>query len=79
MITEKGCSSLALALNSNPDHLRDLDLSYNHPGDSEMKLRTAKQQDPDFKLEYVLLACYSCVKRKMSYYLQHVDAKIGKP
>ncbi|KAA0702900.1 Ribonuclease inhibitor [Triplophysa tibetana] len=51
MITEKGCSSLALALNSNPDHLRDLDLSYNHPGDSEMKLRTAKQQDPDFKLD----------------------------
>ncbi|KAI7806114.1 NACHT, LRR and PYD domains-containing protein 12-like isoform X2 [Triplophysa rosa] len=51
MITEKGCSSLALALNSNPDHLRDLDLSYNHPGDSEIKLCTAKQHDPDFELD----------------------------
>uniref|UniRef100_A0A3Q0T521 Uncharacterized protein n=1 Tax=Amphilophus citrinellus TaxID=61819 RepID=A0A3Q0T521_AMPCI len=34
LITEEGCTSLASALSSNPSHLRELDLSYNHPGDS---------------------------------------------
>ncbi|XP_042338399.1 NACHT, LRR and PYD domains-containing protein 12-like, partial [Plectropomus leopardus] len=34
LITEEGCASLASALSSNPAHLRELDLSYNHPGDS---------------------------------------------
>ncbi|XP_005952094.1 NLR family CARD domain-containing protein 3 [Haplochromis burtoni] len=38
LITEEGCTSLASALNSNPFHLRELDLSYNHPGVSGMKL-----------------------------------------
>uniref|UniRef100_A0A3Q1HV63 NACHT domain-containing protein n=1 Tax=Anabas testudineus TaxID=64144 RepID=A0A3Q1HV63_ANATE len=37
-ITEEGCASLASALSSNPSHLRELDLSYNHPGDSGVKL-----------------------------------------
>uniref|UniRef100_A0A673ARY2 B30.2/SPRY domain-containing protein n=1 Tax=Sphaeramia orbicularis TaxID=375764 RepID=A0A673ARY2_9TELE len=32
LITEEGCSSLVSALQSNPSHLRLLDLSYNHPG-----------------------------------------------
>uniref|UniRef100_A0A3P9DIX8 SPRY-associated domain-containing protein n=1 Tax=Maylandia zebra TaxID=106582 RepID=A0A3P9DIX8_9CICH len=31
LITEEGCTSLASALTSNPSHLRELDLSYNHP------------------------------------------------
>uniref|UniRef100_A0A4W6CXV1 NACHT LRR and PYD domain-containing protein n=1 Tax=Lates calcarifer TaxID=8187 RepID=A0A4W6CXV1_LATCA len=34
LITEEGCASLVSALRSNPSHLRELDLSYNHPGDS---------------------------------------------
>ncbi|XP_051268556.1 NLR family CARD domain-containing protein 3-like isoform X12 [Dicentrarchus labrax] len=38
MITEEGCASLASALSSNPSHLRELDLSYNHPGDSGVNL-----------------------------------------
>ncbi|CAL8319874.1 unnamed protein product [Boreogadus saida] len=33
-ITQEGCAFLASALSSNPSHLRELDLSYNHPGDS---------------------------------------------
>ncbi|XP_030265014.1 NLR family CARD domain-containing protein 3-like, partial [Sparus aurata] len=37
LITEEGCTSLASALDSNPSHLRELDLSYNHPGDSGVK------------------------------------------
>nr|WJN24707.1 NLR family CARD domain-containing 3-like protein [Lateolabrax maculatus] len=41
LITEEGCASLASALSSNPSHLRELDLSYNHPGDSGVKLLSA--------------------------------------
>ncbi|XP_030635630.1 NLR family CARD domain-containing protein 3-like, partial [Chanos chanos] len=38
LVTEEGCSSLASALSLNSSHLRELDLSYNHPGDSGVKL-----------------------------------------
>uniref|UniRef100_A0A672L7E8 Si:ch211-201o1.1 n=1 Tax=Sinocyclocheilus grahami TaxID=75366 RepID=A0A672L7E8_SINGR len=51
MITEVGCRSLASALTSNTGHLRELDLSYNHPGDSGVKLLCAKKDDPSCKLE----------------------------
>ncbi|XP_039462976.1 uncharacterized protein LOC116321119 [Oreochromis aureus] len=38
LITEEGFASIASALSSNPSNLKLLDLSYNHPGDSGMKL-----------------------------------------
>ncbi|XP_015247951.1 PREDICTED: protein NLRC3-like [Cyprinodon variegatus] len=38
LISEEGCVSLSLALRSNPSHLKQLDLSYNHPGDGVKKL-----------------------------------------
>ncbi|XP_036413250.1 NACHT, LRR and PYD domains-containing protein 12-like isoform X2 [Colossoma macropomum] len=50
MITEEGCSFLASALNSNPTHLRELDLSYNHPGESGENLLSARVEDPHYKL-----------------------------
>ncbi|XP_029903629.1 NLR family CARD domain-containing protein 3-like, partial [Myripristis murdjan] len=43
LLTQEGCASLASALSSNPSHLRELDLSYNHPGDSGVKLLSAEQ------------------------------------
>nr|XP_040034390.1 protein NLRC3-like [Gasterosteus aculeatus aculeatus] len=51
MITEEGCASLASALSSNPSHLRELDLSYNYPGDSGVKLLSAGLEDPHWRLE----------------------------
>ncbi|XP_030259357.1 NACHT, LRR and PYD domains-containing protein 3-like isoform X1 [Sparus aurata] len=48
LITEEGCTSLASALSSNPSHLRELDLSYNHPGDSGVKLL---EEGPHWKLD----------------------------
>ncbi|XP_072240024.1 uncharacterized protein [Leuresthes tenuis] len=51
MISEEGCASLAEALTSNPSHLRELDLSYNHPGASGGKLLTFALEDPRWRLE----------------------------
>ncbi|XP_062387269.1 tripartite motif-containing protein 16-like [Sardina pilchardus] len=51
LITEKGCGFLASALTSNPSHLKELDLSYNHPGESGLKLLSARLEDPACKLE----------------------------
>uniref|UniRef100_A0A672PSV7 Protein NLRC3-like n=1 Tax=Sinocyclocheilus grahami TaxID=75366 RepID=A0A672PSV7_SINGR len=51
MVTEEGCCYLASALRSNPSHLRELDLSYNHPGDSGVKMLSDLLEDPHCKLE----------------------------
>ncbi|XP_055751675.1 NLR family CARD domain-containing protein 3-like [Salvelinus fontinalis] len=50
-VTEEGCASLASALKSNPSHLRELDLSYNHPGDSGVRLLSVGLEDPHCRLE----------------------------
>ncbi|XP_073804362.1 NLR family CARD domain-containing protein 3 isoform X10 [Danio rerio] len=56
MVTEEGCGFLSSALTLNPSHLRELDLSYNHPGDSGVKLLSEQLEDPNYtldKLKYV--------------------------
>ncbi|XP_070778897.1 NLR family CARD domain-containing protein 3-like [Enoplosus armatus] len=50
LITEEGCAALASALSCNPSHLRELDLSYNHPGDSGEELLSAALKDPRLQL-----------------------------
>uniref|UniRef100_A0AAQ6ICH1 B30.2/SPRY domain-containing protein n=2 Tax=Anabas testudineus TaxID=64144 RepID=A0AAQ6ICH1_ANATE len=55
LITEEGCASLASALSSNPSHLRELDLSCNHPGDSGVKLLGAGREDPQWSLDTLRL------------------------
>ncbi|XP_026093200.1 NACHT, LRR and PYD domains-containing protein 3 [Carassius auratus] len=51
MVTEEGCGHVSSALSSNPSHLIELDLSYNHPGDSGVKLLSEKRDDPNCSLE----------------------------
>ncbi|CAL8237367.1 unnamed protein product [Arctogadus glacialis] len=47
----EGCASLASALSSNSSHLRELDLSYNHPEDSGAALLSAGLEDPRWRLD----------------------------
>ncbi|XP_039681973.1 protein NLRC3-like [Perca fluviatilis] len=51
LVSEEGCTSLASALSINPSHLRVLDLNYNHPGDSGVKLLSAGLKDPRWRLD----------------------------
>ncbi|XP_076018807.1 uncharacterized protein LOC143008912 isoform X3 [Genypterus blacodes] len=51
MVTQEGCASLASALSSNPSHLRELDLSYNLPGDAGEKLLSAGLGNPQWRLD----------------------------
>ncbi|XP_062392565.1 NACHT, LRR and PYD domains-containing protein 3-like isoform X4 [Sardina pilchardus] len=62
LISEKGCGFLASALTSNPSHLKELDLSYNHPGESGLKLLSARLEDPVCKLE-ILKTDHASVSR----------------
>uniref|UniRef100_A0A3B4DYT6 NACHT domain-containing protein n=1 Tax=Pygocentrus nattereri TaxID=42514 RepID=A0A3B4DYT6_PYGNA len=50
-ITEKGCKALVKALKLNPSHLRELDLDWNEPGESGVKMLSALLEDPHYKLE----------------------------
>ncbi|XP_062398558.1 NACHT, LRR and PYD domains-containing protein 12-like [Sardina pilchardus] len=51
LITHEGCSLLSSALKSNPSYLKQLDLSYNHPGDSGVRELTDRLNDPSCRLE----------------------------
>ncbi|CAJ1087195.1 LOW QUALITY PROTEIN: NLR family CARD domain-containing protein 3-like [Xyrichtys novacula] len=50
LITKEGCASLVSALSSNPSHLRQLDVSYNHLGDSGVELLRTGLEDPQWGL-----------------------------
>ncbi|KAM9832132.1 LOW QUALITY PROTEIN: NACHT, LRR and PYD domains-containing protein 3-like [Neosynchiropus ocellatus] len=54
-ISERGCASLASALTSNPSHLRELDLSRNHPAGPGLELLSAGLESPDWRLETLRL------------------------
>uniref|UniRef100_A0A8C6TTI4 NACHT, LRR and PYD domains-containing protein 12-like n=1 Tax=Neogobius melanostomus TaxID=47308 RepID=A0A8C6TTI4_9GOBI len=49
-VSKSGCASLISALSSETSCLTELDLSYNHPGETEAKQLTALFQDPQKKL-----------------------------
>ncbi|XP_056623814.1 NACHT, LRR and PYD domains-containing protein 3-like isoform X1 [Triplophysa dalaica] len=50
MVSDEGCCYLASALSSNPSHLRELDLSYNHPQHSARQLLSDILNDPNYTL-----------------------------
>ncbi|KAM6963125.1 NACHT, LRR and PYD domains-containing protein 3-like [Aplochiton taeniatus] len=45
-ITKEGCSYLVSAIESNPSHLKELDLSYNNLGEAGKRLLTAVKENP---------------------------------
>ncbi|XP_036418345.1 NLR family CARD domain-containing protein 3-like [Colossoma macropomum] len=51
VVTDEYCYLLALALKSNPSHLRGLDLTLNHPAESGVKLLSDLMEDPHCALE----------------------------
>ncbi|XP_039907624.1 protein NLRC3-like [Simochromis diagramma] len=50
LITDEACGSLVSALSSNPSYLRELDLSYNHSGQEQVKQLSAILKDPSWGL-----------------------------
>ncbi|XP_060778647.1 NACHT, LRR and PYD domains-containing protein 12-like [Neoarius graeffei] len=55
-ITGEGCAALVSALRSNPSsHLRELNLNYNNPGESGVKLLSDLLKDPHCTLETLQL------------------------
>ncbi|KAM4538492.1 protein NLRC3-like isoform 1-T1 [Fundulus diaphanus] len=55
LVTEEGCLCLASALSTNPSHMRELDLSYNHPGETGVEVLSAQLEDPRWSLESLSL------------------------
>uniref|UniRef100_A0A3B3XWY3 B30.2/SPRY domain-containing protein n=1 Tax=Poecilia mexicana TaxID=48701 RepID=A0A3B3XWY3_9TELE len=49
LITEEGCAALASALTVNPSHLKELDLSFNNPGQAGKESLAALLKNPTLK------------------------------
>ncbi|KAL1250614.1 hypothetical protein QQF64_018410, partial [Cirrhinus molitorella] len=88
-IEEEGCAALISALRSNPSHLRELNLSWNKPGDSGVNQLCALLQDPHCKLETLRLincsieeeGCAALISalRSNSSHLRELSLRNNKP
>ncbi|XP_041868273.1 NACHT, LRR and PYD domains-containing protein 12-like [Melanotaenia boesemani] len=79
LITEEGCASLASALTSNPSHLRELDLRYNHPGDSGVKPLTINMNTVNRNLKFSDNNRKVTHVEKLQSYPDHLDRFIWFP
>jgi len=59
-MTGEGCSAVTSALNSNPSHVRELDLSENELGDSGFENLSDLLMNPQCKLEKLQLVSFYC-------------------
>jgi len=57
-ITDEGCVALASALRSNPEHLRELNLSGNKLGKSGVKKLSVLKDDAHYKLKELFYCEY---------------------
>ncbi|KAF7212771.1 protein NLRC3 isoform X1 [Nothobranchius furzeri] len=73
LVTQEGCDSLATALSFNPSHLRELDLSFNHPGESGLHHLFAGLQEQKWKLKALK---YSQINNTVSLFNACVDALV---
>ncbi|XP_076836832.1 NLR family CARD domain-containing protein 3-like, partial [Brachyhypopomus gauderio] len=90
-ITEEDCAALCSALRSNPSsHLRELNLSYNIPGDSGVKQLSALLENPHCTLEKLHLrgcsiteegctALYSAIRSHPSSHLIELNLNNNEP
>ena len=91
MVAVEGCAALDSALSCNPFHLRELDLSYNHPGDVGMKLLSAAVEDPRTQLttlrygetcrqtEVITISDNQCVPLSFGESQHHPSQEGGEP
>uniref|UniRef100_A0A671PD46 Uncharacterized protein n=1 Tax=Sinocyclocheilus anshuiensis TaxID=1608454 RepID=A0A671PD46_9TELE len=68
-LTDEGCAALTSALRSNPEHLRELDLSSNKMGDLKVSLLYTVLENPHCKLEKLSTKCYN----KIDQSIKNVD------
>uniref|UniRef100_A0A8B9L4J7 NACHT domain-containing protein n=1 Tax=Astyanax mexicanus TaxID=7994 RepID=A0A8B9L4J7_ASTMX len=54
-IGKEGCTALTAALTSNPTHLQELNIKHNKPGNSGVKLLQTLVEDPQCKLDKLLI------------------------
>ncbi|KAK3525468.1 hypothetical protein QTP86_031909, partial [Hemibagrus guttatus] len=62
-IRDEGCAALDSALSNFLSHLRELNLCYNNPGESEVKLLSDLLKDPHCKLEKLQIKDYKLTSK----------------
>uniref|UniRef100_A0A3Q2C981 NACHT, LRR and PYD domains-containing protein 3-like n=1 Tax=Cyprinodon variegatus TaxID=28743 RepID=A0A3Q2C981_CYPVA len=72
LITSEGCLFLNSALSSNPFHLKELDLTYNHPGKSGQRILSDGLKNPHWKLQSLRYQ----EADKLHFYLENILTSI---